>query len=131
METHRVDVVYEGQTSIPRVFHLAGDVGRPERVRLFQGPQSNGKHLHAVVHERRLRLKKTHFSVSVNQSFKTALNTLPNRSLFYRSILCNSIKNHSHKRNIFLKMNKYTCRIIVNFSFNEEFLCEYIFAIIR
>lgn len=93
METHRVDVVYEGQTSIPRVFHLAGDVGRPERVRLFQGPQSNGKHLHAVVHERRLRLKKTHFSVSVDQSFKYSSKLVP----FFIG-LRNPVKNHSHKR---------------------------------
>lgn len=82
METHRVDVVYEGQTSIPRVFHLAGDVGRPERVRLFQGPQSNGEHLHAVVHERWLRLKKARFLLVSIKILNTALNTLLNRSLF-------------------------------------------------
>lgn len=31
-KTHRVDVVDEGQPSVPGVFHFAGDVGGPERV---------------------------------------------------------------------------------------------------
>lgn len=107
METHRVDVVYEGQTSIPGVFHLAGDVGRPERVRLFQGPQSNGEHLHAVVHERRLRLKKTSLLLVSIKDLNIALNTLLNRSFFYQSRksskLCNPVKIKRVNKLIFLE----------------------------
>ena len=44
--THRIYVIYETQASVPGLFPVTGHIRDFERVRLFEGLQTDGEHEH-------------------------------------------------------------------------------------